>query len=101
MDGRLAFVWFTQMVASVSWIIACYIYDSYEHGDVWQWVSAAPRSHASSSARVATLWRPAEPPRPTGTLAAPACTTLPAFLRRAHEVLPAWLVFGGKREAVD
>lgn len=32
-DPRLAFVWATQLVASLSWFIAVLVYDSYEHGD--------------------------------------------------------------------
>lgn len=34
--ARFAFIWATQMVASVSWFVACMIYNSYEHGDIWQ-----------------------------------------------------------------
>mmetsp|Transcript_12905 Transcript_12905/g.28509 ORF Transcript_12905/g.28509 Transcript_12905/m.28509 type:complete len:86 (-) Transcript_12905:556-813(-) len=39
LDKRQLFMWVTQMVASLSWLAACLIYNSYEHGDIWQFVS--------------------------------------------------------------
>ena len=36
---RQLFMWMTQMIASLSWFFACLIYKSYDHGDIWQFVS--------------------------------------------------------------
>lgn len=38
-DTRQAFIWATQMIASLSWFVCILIYASYEHGDIWQIVS--------------------------------------------------------------
>ena len=38
-DTRQAFIWTTQMIASLSWFVCILIYASYEHGDIWQIVS--------------------------------------------------------------
>jgi len=66
LSARMLFIWITQMVASLSWFIACLIYNSYDHGDIWQFIASLSWT-CSNLASFVDIWVEEDPmPRAKG-----------------------------------